>query len=246
MCLCLSTGRTWVSTMINLDEQINLFNLVGTELNKRTECLAIGGSAMMFYGAKESTKDVDLVFMDEESFARVRKVLSKLGFSEKKRITLFKHYDLPENKPIMMEGRGTRFDLFFKEIISFRVSESIMERAKEAHEFGNLIIKLVSPEDIILLKCATEREKDREDALELIKKFNIDWNIVIRESINQAKVGGDLFPVFLFDFVAELKEDFKADIPKEVIKKIRDIGEEMMIKALKQGSAVKVEKFHPE
>ena len=37
-----------------------------------------------------------------------------------------------------------------------------LERIKEVHEFGNLIVKIILPEDIILLKCATEREKDRD------------------------------------------------------------------------------------
>ena len=55
------------------------------------------------------------------------------------------------------------------------------------HEFGNLIIKTISPEDIISLKCATEREKDRNDAASLIEKFNIDWEVIIKESIHQTE-----------------------------------------------------------
>ena len=38
--------------MIGLEEQLSLFKLIGTELRKRTEVLVIGGSAMLFYGAK--------------------------------------------------------------------------------------------------------------------------------------------------------------------------------------------------
>lgn len=226
--------------MITQDEQIDLFNLIGKELEQRVECLAIGGSAMMFYGAKESTKDVDLVFMNKKEFELIKNSLRKIGFDERKNITIFKHYYIPKNKPVMMEGKDTRFDLFLKEVISFKISENILERVKETHEFGNLIIKLISPEDIILLKCATEREKDRKDAFELIKKFDINWNILIEESINQTKIGGDIFPVFLYDFLLELKEDFKAEIPAFVIKKIRDIGEEMMIEVIKQGKHIKV------
>ena len=52
--------------MIKLEEQISLFKLMGTQLKKKVECIAIGGSAMLFYQVKNSTKDVDLVFLKKE------------------------------------------------------------------------------------------------------------------------------------------------------------------------------------
>jgi predicted nucleotidyltransferase len=230
--------------MITFKEQTDLFKLIGRELKRKIECFAIGGSAMMFYGAKETTKDVDLVFMKKEDFDLMKKTLYKIGFNEKKDIVkIFEHYEVAEKKPVMMEGRDTRFDLFLEEVISFKISDSILERAREIHEFGNLIIKTVNPEDIILLKCATEREKDREDAFELIKRFNIGWDIIIKESLHQTGIGGDVFPVFLFDFLFELKHKFKADIPDKVLEKIRDLGEQEMIKAIKPGKHIKVTRY---
>ena len=230
--------------MINITDQNELFNLIGAKLDEKAECLAIGGSAMMFYGAKTETKDVDLVFLDKKSFESVKKALYEIGFNERKNIRpIFAHYDIARDKPVMMEGRDTRFDLFLNEVIGFKISSSIADRVKEVHEFGNLIIKTISPEDIISLKCATEREKDRNDAASLIEKFNIDWEVIIKESIHQTEIGGDVFPAFLFDFLYELKEDFKIKIPKEVIKKVMKIAEEMIVEKLKSGSSVKVKKF---
>ena len=86
-----------------------------------------------------------------------------------------------------------------------------------------------------MLKCATEREKDRLDTLELINRFNINWSTIIEESISQSKIGGYVYPFFLFDFLSELKEDMKADIPTEAIRKIRRISEEIMLKKIKSG-----------
>ena len=230
--------------MINITDQNELFNLIGAKLDEKAECLAIGGSAMMFYGAKTETKDVDLVFLDKKSFDSVKKALYEIGFNERKNIRpIFAHYDIARDKPVMMEGRDTRFDLFLNEVIGFKISSSIADRVKEVHEFGNLIIKTISPEDIISLKCATEREKDRNDAASLIEKFNIDWEVIIKESILQTEIGGDVFPVFLFDFLSELKEEFKAEIPNDIIKKIRKIGEKMMIEKLKSGKTVKVKRL---
>lgn len=230
--------------MINITEQNELFNLLGAKLDKKVECLAIGGSAMMFYGAKTETKDIDLVFLDKKSFNLVKKALYEIGFNEKKNIRpIFAHYDLAKDKPIMMEGKDTRFDLFLNEVIGFKISSSIVGRVKEVHEFGNLIVKTISPEDIVLLKCATERAKDRDDAVSLIGKFNIDWDIIIKESVHQTEIGGDVFSAFLFDFLYELKEDFKVDVPKEVIKKTMKIAEKIIEEKLKSGSTVKVTNF---
>jgi len=51
----------------------------------------------------------------------------------------------------------------------------------------------------------------------LIEKFNINWNVIIEEAVNQTRLESYLFPVYLYDFLEELKEDFKAEIPKEVL-----------------------------
>lgn len=220
--------------MVNIEEQEELFKLIGTELDEKIECYAIGGSAMMFYKAKADTKDVDLVFLEKKCLDKVKRILEKIGYVDKKELVkIFRRYEDNKNRPIMMVGKeGERIDLFFKEVITFEISDTIAERIRESHEFKNLIVKIISPEDIILLKCATEREKDRYDALSLMDKFEINWDIIIDEAVNQTKLESYLFPVFLYDFLEELKEDFKADIPRDVLKKIRKISEEMLVKKL--------------
>jgi len=223
--------------MVNIEEQLELFKLIGIELKEKTICYVIGGSAMMFYNAKTDTKDIDLVFLNKKEFENVKKVLENIGFIDKKELVkIFRRYeDAKKNKPVMMVGKSNeRIDLFLKEVITFEISKTIAERTKETHEFYNLILKVISPEDIILLKSATEREKDKYDALNLIKNFEINWNIIIEEAINQTKLEFYLFPVFLYDFLEELKEDFKADIPKDVLKKIRKISEDLLRKKLKK------------
>lgn len=223
--------------MIGFEKQLSLFKLIGNELKEKVECFAIGGNAMMFYNAKTETKDVDLIFLKKEELIKVKRALYSIGFEDKnKLVKIFRHYELQgkKNRPVMMVSKDDRFDLFLEEVITFKISDAIIKRVKEKHEFNNLIIKIISPEDIILLKCATERAKDRNDAASLIEMFNINWDIIIEESINQTKLEEYLFPVFLYDFLYELKEDFKADIPKEVLDKIRKISEDMMVKKLKK------------
>ena len=222
--------------MVKINEQSQLFEIIGNDLKEKINCYVIGGSAMLFYGAKVDTKDVDLVFLKKRDLEKIKEILEKISFKDKiELVKIFRRYEDGKNRPIMMVGNnGERIDLFFKEIITFEMSNTIVDRVREIHEFNNLIINVVSPEDIILLKCATEREKDRFDALSLIEKFKINWNVIIEEAINQTKLESNIFPVFLFDFLYELKEDFKANIPKEVLDKIRKISEEMMIKRIKK------------
>src|SRR3989344_75687 len=222
--------------MVNIGGQEELFKVIGRELNRRIECYAIGGSAMMFYQAKADTQDVDLVFLEKGDLEKIKKILERIGCIDKKELVkIFRRYKDNKNRPIMMAGKNNeRFDLFFKEIITFEMSDTIAGRVKEVHEFNNLIVKIISPEDIILLKCATEREKDRYDALTLMEKFDIKWNIIIDEAVNQTKLESYLFPVYLYDFLEELKEDFKAEIPRDVLRKIRKISEDLLEERLRK------------
>jgi len=206
--------------MIGLEEQIELFKLIGKELRDNIECIAIGGSAMLFLGLKNSTKDIDLVFLSENDMKKFIIILEKIGFEKE-----------GGKNPVLMKRKDVRFDLFLKEIICFKISSGILKRIREKHEFDNLIVDVISPEDIILLKCATDRVGDRVDAAELVKYFSINWDIIIEESIWQMKNGKKIFPIFLFDFLVEL-EDLGVSVPKKVLRKLRKISEDEMIKAL--------------
>ncbi len=215
--------------MINFQEQLEFFKLIGGGLKERVTCFVIGGSAMMFYGAKDETKDVDMVFLEEDCLNMMKRALSKMGFDEKQSVVkIFRRYEKARNTPVMMVRGEERFDLFLREIITMKMSETIIDRARETHEFGNLLIKVVAPEDIFLLKSATEREKDKADALSLIQKFKLDWKVIIGESLHQTKLGQHLFPVFLFGFLYELKEDLKAEIPGYALREIRNISEDLL------------------
>jgi len=221
---------------INLDAQNELFSKIGRDLKREIEGYVIGGSAMMYHGVKQETKDVDIVFLNEKDQKEVVEILKELGFKERlTRLVYIKRLEhLKKQSPIMLQKDDARIDLFNRKIICFYLTENIEKRVGNAIEFGNLIVKVVSPEDIILLKCATERAGDRADASEIIKNFEINWNILVNESIEQAKLGENIFPLFLHDFLLELKEDLKVNIPGGVIEKLAGISEKELSKRLKK------------
>ena len=215
--------------MIDLKKQGELLSLIGEKIKKKVECYIVGGSAMLYHGVKEETKDVDIVFDDEDSKEAFEKILRDLEFKERDiRILYFKK----RNTPLLLQRGEERIDLFVKKVITFEITETMKERVEKVYEYSNLTVKVVSPEDIILFKCATERAGDRIDASNIIKNFNVNWNVIIDEAVNQTKLESYLFPVYLYDFLEELKEDFKANIPNEVLRKIRKISEGLLVKKL--------------
>lgn len=207
--------------MIGLEEQIKLFKLIGAKLGDKTECVAIGGSAMLFYGLKSATKDVDIVFTEKRKMSAVKSALIGIGFAERKNI-IEKGY---ERIPVILDRKDSRFDLFLGKIVKFELSHGMLARIKEVHEFDNFIVKIIAPEDIILLKCATDREGDRIDAKDVIDKFELNWNIIVEEAIWQMQKTKKFVPIFLYDFLSELKHDFGSNIPKSVIARLRVLSE---------------------
>ena len=212
--------------MVELKNQEDLFKIIGDRLNNKIECFVIGGSAMMYYGAKDGTKDIDLVFIKEADRDAFVNVLIRMGYKEKNSILL---YSKKRNAPLLLEFDGSRFDLFLNTVVSFKLTQGVKERIKKIIEHKNLIIKVASPEDILLMKCATERAGDRLDAKGLIEKCKFDWGIIIDESTTQIEFGNRTYPLFLYGFLMELKEDLKVDLPGAILEKIEKMIEEKLL-----------------
>ena len=52
--------------------------------------------------------------------------------------------------------------------------------------------------------------------------------------MHQTELDKPLFVVFLYEFLLELKDDFKADIPEDVLKELLRMSEREMVKRLKR------------
>ncbi|MBS3113773.1 hypothetical protein J4448_01605 [Candidatus Woesearchaeota archaeon] len=226
--------------MTDLKEQEDIFNLIGSNLKKKLKCFVIGGSAMLYYKLKDATKDVDIVLSNENDRQYILKFMKNLGYVERNPKIL---YINKKNVPILLQRGENRFDLFNRIIINLRFSDGMVDRSQLIYEYGNLIANVASPEDIIILKCATDRAGDRIDAASIIKNTNVNWDILFQESISQMTLVGDVIPLNLYQFLLELKEDLKVEIPDDLIKKLENECEEILIKKLKQGKTVKVTKY---
>src|SRR3989344_2263213 len=131
--------------MIDIREQEEMLIALGNMLEKKISCYAIGGTAMMLKGIKDSTLDLDFVFDKGEDREEFIAALRKLGAKESDVVIV---YGIKENTPIMLELGKARFDLFTNKIITSVFSQNMKERAKEIHEFGkNLIIMVADVHD---------------------------------------------------------------------------------------------------
>jgi len=204
--------------MISIEEQQKLLLNAARKLKKKITAYAIGGTAMMVLGFKDSTLDIDLVFENKKDKDVFKEAIKSIGYHE---VSSIKVYGTNENQPEMLTLGDERFDLFVVKVINFVFSDTMQKRANQIHQFdNNLILKIADPHDIILMKCATDRLKDMDDARNIINNTKIDWNLIIEESKKQISLGQDRAAFDLGCFLEDLKEKMKVNIPKETLDKL--------------------------
>lgn len=207
--------------MITIDEQQKLFLNIARTLNKKITAYAVGGTAMMFIGIKDSTLDIDLVFENEKDKDIFKEAIKSLGYRE---INAIKVYGARRNQPEMLTLNDERFDLFVLNVVDFVFSENMQKRAENIHQFGeNLILKIADPHDIILMKCATDRLKDKDDARKIIGLVKIKWELLVEEVKKQIELGKDKAAFELGYFLEELKNKMKVDVPQEIVDELFEI-----------------------
>jgi len=207
--------------MISIDRQQQLLLNVARKLKKKITVYAVGGTAMMFLGYKDSTLDIDLVFENEKDRNLFKEAIKSIGYQE---MDAIKVYGIKRNTPEMFKLDDERFDLFVVEVIDFIFSDNMRKRAEQIHQFeDSLVVKIADPHDIILMKCATDRIKDKDDARKIINSIKIDWDIIINEAKNQIELGKTKAAFELGEFLEDLKVNMKLEIPQKVVNKLFDI-----------------------
>ena len=147
--------------MINTEDQESLFRLIADYLDKDIACVAIGGTAMIFHGYKNTTKDIDLVFRNNNERDIFIKAIERLGYSKKSLKTIYDEKRMHDkNKPLIYSRGEERFDLFAKNVFGLKIN---FDRIIQRHDYigkKEFTIFTLSKEHLILLKSATNREKD--------------------------------------------------------------------------------------
>jgi len=218
--------------VISIAAQQSLLLAIAQKLTKPITVYAIGGTAMMFHGLKDTTLDVDLVFENTESRDVFKTALLALGYKKMDSVLV---YGKKKNHPEMFTLGKERFDLFVGDVIDFVFSKQMQERAAATHQFEKtLMLKIADPHDIILMKCATDRLKDKDDARKIIESRPITWNILIEEAKNQVILGRETAVFDLGDFLEHLKNQMQVTIPTDVL--------DTLFKFVEEQAAAKISK----
>jgi hypothetical protein len=183
------------TAMIELNDLNELFKLISRSVQKNLVCYAFGGNAMMHYGYKNATKDIDIIFDENPSREEFIRAIRILGYEKKSLLKIYSQELLKEkNKPELYSRGDERFDIFFESIFQTKLSKAIKERAYARLDFAakenTLTVFVLSKEDIILLKSVTQREKDFDDILTIVEREKeINWKVIVDEAVWQAKHG---------------------------------------------------------
>lgn len=212
--------------MISLDEQNNLLLAIAGKLKKPITCYAIGGTAMMLLGLKDSTLDIDLVFENNSDLLDFSSAAVSLGYKKMDSIIV---YGAKKNRPEMLALKDSRFDLFLEKVVHFTFSQSMKKRASAVRQYGEkLIIKVADYHDIILMKCATDRLKDKDDISAIISSKLIKWDILIEEAKVQINLGVEAAALELGDTLSNLKKTLKDKIPVSVVETLLSMVEKQV------------------
>ncbi len=226
--------------MINIERQQGLLLAAGEKLKEKVVAYAVGGTSMMFLGLKDATADIDLVFMNLKDRGLFTEAIKSIGYKEMDSKIV---YGGKENRPQMLTLGDERFDLFVEEVIYFIFSESMRERAVQIHQFGNnLIIKIADPHDIILMKCATDRIKDIDDAMSIIKNTKINWETIVEEAKNQDRLGKQRAIFELGYFFEKLNNLSKNTIPKLITDELWKLLQKQIKERQKREKEIKLKK----
>ncbi len=211
--------------MITIKDQQEVLVKISKGISKEITAYTIGGTAMMFLGLKDSTLDIDIVFTSEEDRSAFKKAVKTLGFEDMDSAIV---YGKRDNCPDMVKLPDSRIDLFLNEVISFIFSKNMQARAKEIHQFGNLILKVADVHDLIIMKCATNRIKDKDDILKIIKNSQINWDILADEAEHQLSLGKEQAVLSLGTLLEELNNNHNVEVPKQVLDKLWNLLEKQI------------------
>jgi hypothetical protein len=142
---------------------------------------------MSYYGIKDATKDIDVLFKNQYDCADFFNATTELGYE-----TAEQYF------PPIIQMEATFFiykedeiwiDLFVKNIMNkFELTPSIQKRAVKTNlSTKKLNVYCLEPHDIFLFKSITPRERDENDLILLLTKKSIDFNLILEEIRIQSK-----------------------------------------------------------
>lgn len=192
------------------DDLYNMLREVSMNLRQPVSAILIGGMAMMYHGAKQSTKDIDLVFQKKDDIIQFIETIKKMGFRRKDELSE-DYLDLKAHG-IYFSKEGHMLDLFCVFVLDgFQVTDDMVARSKQIHIDGSLTLSVLSPMDIFLFKSITMRDSDLLDMAYLAPMVK-DWR-PFRKEIDFFRYD-HLLLSRCWNRIQDLEEEFQIEVPE--------------------------------
>jgi predicted transcriptional regulator/DNA-binding transcriptional ArsR family regulator len=181
-------------------------------LETAVDAYLLGGGNLILRELKDSTKDLDIVVDDRDSFMALGEALRETGYEE--RTDLEEAYEKLEPAVVFEKDGSPRYDIFVEVVAGkLQLTEEMKRRVDQVIEYGNLRLHLLSLTDIFLFKSITEREGDLEDIALITRQASVDWNQLLDEVKRQDEVTGQYFSFAVLDTLDILKQRENIDPP---------------------------------
>jgi hypothetical protein len=206
------------------EDVYSIFQEFGNNLANSIQIFIIGGAAMQYYNLKDSTKDIDIVCINQEERATLIESSLKSGFE----------LTLPEKRHKNLDGLGRiavrgphTVDIFAETITgSYKLTSAMRKRAAPTKLFNLLEAKYTSVEDIFIMKLIANRKNDIEDCAKIVMN-GLDFDIVYEEIKSQFNTddGNDngIWVTYIDQSIDELYELYHVDVP--IAEKISALSE---------------------
>lgn len=192
------------------DDLYNMLREVSMNLRKPVSAVLIGGMAIMYHGAKQSTKDIDLVFQRKDDIIHFIDTIKKMGFRRKEGLS-DDYLDLKAHG-IYFSEEGHMLDLFCVFVLDgFQVTDDMVARSKQVHIDGGLTLSALSPMDIFLFKSITMRDSDLLDMAYLAPMVK-DWG-PFRKEIDLLR-HDHLLLSRCWNRIQDLEEEYQIKVPE--------------------------------
>jgi hypothetical protein len=185
---------------------------IDQQLTDSLTVLLIGGGAMAFRDLKTTTNDIDLIVASGDDLGQLQAVLLEIGYETVREPN--EEYEALGAQRIVENDDGCRIDVFHQQVIDKLVlSDGIRRRSERYLDPGNLVVELVSPEDIFLFKAVAGRVDDIEDMFSLLQT-DLDFDVVEAELAAQIDLlEEELFVTYVNEALADLTEQHNVTTP---------------------------------
>ena len=191
---------------------------LGNQLETPVDVYLLGGGNLILRDLKDSTKDVDIVVEDSQTFVVIAESLRALGYEEQGDLEAAYNQLDPS---IVLEKEGfPRWDIFVETVAGqLQLTDAMIDRCDQSFEYGNLHVHLLSLTDIFVFKSITEREGDLEDVALIAQQANLDWEGLFEEIKTQDDRTGRFFSFAVLDTldILEQRHDIVAPIKNRLV-----------------------------